>query len=92
MEEAKPVRDTVFMIDDQERLFFDLPLTANYHKDFPPDKEEFLVKINWEKTVSQSKAISEYGFFGNQNTVSRPKVDKWDFTIKRLKEIWNIRE
>ena len=42
------------------------------------------------KTVPQNEAVSEYGFFGNQNTVCRPKVEKWDFTIKRLREVWGI--
>ena len=51
---------------------------------------EHIVRIDWQKTVPQNNAVSEIGFFGNQNTVARPKVDKWDFTVKRLKEIWGI--
>jgi len=32
----------------------------------------------------------EKGFFGNQNTICQPVVDKWEFTIQRLKALWNI--
>jgi len=67
-----------------------LQLTANYNKESPTEKEEHIVRIDWQKTVPQNNAVSEIGFFGNQTTVARPKVDKWDFTVKRLKEIWGI--
>jgi hypothetical protein len=55
-----------------------------------PEQEEYVIKVNRRKTVPQSKAASEHGFFGNQNTVCRPKSDKWDFTVRRLKELWQI--
>jgi hypothetical protein len=89
-EKSAPVREAVFIINEQETPFFDLPLNANYGGKEAHDKEEHLVKVEWLKTVSKSKAVSEYGFFGNQNTVCRPKADKWEFTIKRLKELWKI--
>lgn len=89
---AKPAREAKFTLDGQERDFFDLPLIAAYHKELTPEKEEYLVRIDWLKTVSRSNAVSEYGFFGNQNTVCRPKAEKWEFTINRLKEIWRIED
>jgi Predicted nuclease of the RecB family len=89
-EEAKPAREAIFTFNGQATPFFDLELKANYHKDVPQEKEEYIVKIEWLKTIPKNKAVSEYGFFGNQNTVCRPKTDKWDFTIKRLKELWKI--
>lgn len=90
VERAKPARETLMSINDQEVPFFQLPLNANYYKEMPPEQEEYIVKVNWQKTVPQREAVSEYGFFGNQNTVCQPKVDKWDFTVRRLKEIWAI--
>lgn len=90
IEVASPAREVLFDIDGQETSFFNLLLNATYHKDVSPDKEEYIVKVNWIKTVPKSKTVFEYGFFGNQNTVCRPKTDKWIFTIKRLKELWGI--
>ena len=91
-EAVKPARETIIIVDGQETNFFDLPLSANYDRESPQDKEEYVVRIEWIKTVQQNKAVSEYGFFGNQNTVARPKSDKWEFTVKRLKEIWDIED
>lgn len=56
------------------------------------EKAEYVVKIEWDKTVSAAQAVKEPGFFGNQNTVCRPRDGKWDFTVKRLKELWNIED
>ena len=90
LETARPASETLMLVDEQKKLFFDLKLKANYHKGFSSEKEEYIVKIDWQKTVSQSMAISEYGFFGNQNIVCRPKSEKWEFTVNRLKDIWKI--
>lgn len=90
IEKAKPAKEIKFNLDSKECEFFSLPLNAKYHKDSPSEEAEYIVKVEWQKTVSQTQAISEYGFFGNQNTVCRPKVDKWDFTIERLKKKWGI--
>ena len=46
--------------------------------------------ITWIKTVPKSQAVRETGFFGNQNTVCRPQTARWQFTIDRLKALWNI--
>lgn len=32
----------------------------------------------------------ELGFFANQNSVCRPRAQKWDYSVDRLKKIWNI--
>lgn len=89
-ERSIPAHEARFEIDGNIIPFFELKLQGEYHKNLPVEKAEYIVKVDWIKTVPQSNAISEYGFFGNQHTVSRPKAEKWDFTIKRLKELWNI--
>ena len=65
---------------------------ASYHRDdvFDEDKAEYIVKIEWMKTVDIKHAVSEIGFFGNQNTVCKPVSHKWNNTIERLKNIWEI--
>lgn len=52
------------------------------------DDEElanYLVPVDWIKTVKLNKAIKEKGFFGNQNTVCKPTAKSWVHTIERLK-------
>jgi len=51
---------------------------------------EYLVRVQWIKTLPLDKAISEKGFFGNQNTVARPTTPKWNYTVQRLKERFGI--
>lgn len=53
---------------------------------------EYLVKVEWIKTVPLNQAFKELGFFGNQNTVARPRSDKWPFTVERLKKRFGIKE
>jgi hypothetical protein len=52
----------------------------------PEDGLEYYVKVDWVKTVSLDEAIKEKGFFGNQNSVAKPKVRKWEHTVNRLKQ------
>lgn len=55
-----------------------------------PENGEYIVPVQWLITVPQNKAVKETGFFGNQNSVCRPLTEKWQFTVDRLKSIWNI--
>jgi len=54
------------------------------------EKSEYLVKVNWLKTLDLNKAIKEKGFFGNQNTVCKPVTKKWQHTVDRLKKRFDI--
>ena len=54
------------------------------------EKAEFLVRVTWLKTVRRDQAIKEKGFFGNQNTVAKPKTPKWNHTVERLKRRFGI--
>jgi len=49
------------------------------------EKAEYLVRMKWDKTVPESQAIKERGFFGNQNTIAKPRADSWRHTVERLK-------
>lgn len=55
-----------------------------------PTLEERVVGVRWLKVVNSEKAIHEKGFFGNQNTVARPKSRRWDHTISRLRSRFGI--
>lgn len=55
------------------------------------EKTEYLVRVNWLKTVDFDHAIKEKGFFGNQNTVCKPVTKKWQHTVERLKKRFDIK-
>lgn len=55
-----------------------------------PQLADYLVRVKWIKTVGPKHAVHEKGFFGNQNSVARPRSPKWDHTVERLKAVWNI--
>jgi hypothetical protein len=57
-----------------------------------PEKAEYLVRVKWDKTVPESQAIKERGFFGVQHTVARPKDPRWVHTVERLKAGFGIAE
>ncbi len=88
-EEAMPASHALI----KGKEFFSLGLSGGYMKeDDNPDNEEWIVPLEWIHTVEEKQAVREYGFFGNQNTVCRPTTEKWDFTIKFLKDKWKIDE
>lgn len=64
--------------------------TKGQIKTSPDDKLEHFVKVDWIKTVPLRQAIKEKGFFGNQNTVAAPKTPKWNHTIDRLKQRFEV--
>ena len=57
---------------------------------FDEKHEEYFVAVNWIKAVDLQGAVKERGFFGNQNTVARPRSPQWGFTVDRLKSIWQV--
>lgn len=80
-------------IQDSYTMMRDLKLEGMYfYSADNPDQAEFVVPVKWEITVPVEEAIRETGFFGNQNTVCRPTSEKWNFTVKRLKELWHIQD
>ncbi|MFH0776205.1 MAG: hypothetical protein V1936_01170 [Patescibacteria group bacterium] len=86
--------DEVFFESGSKKLnIYELSPSGHYHKEYLNDEEkaEYIVKINWEKAVEIPQAVSEIGFFGNQNTVCKPTKVKWGHTIERLKSVWEIR-
>ena len=54
------------------------------------EQGEYFVKVRWLKAVELHEAVKEIGFFGNQNTVARPRAQSWNFTVERLKTVWQV--
>ena len=67
-------------------LFLDIA-HAHYCREQADNEElsEYFVPVEWIDTRPLNQAVSEVGFFGNQNTVCRPRTSKWDYTVARLK-------
>lgn len=55
-----------------------------------PSTAEYLVRVEWLHSVPLGQAVKERGFFGNQNSICKPRTLKWDFTLERLKTRWGI--
>ena len=74
-----------FMIGDQPAL--EVLKKGHYHAEFvdDPDTMEYFVPVRWIDHVPIEKAVDEFGLFGNQNTVCRPRTAKWRSTVERLR-------
>lgn len=75
-------------------LLSELPLDAQnmFPRDAELEKAAQFVGVRWLKTVPVEEAIREKGFFGNQNTVCKPRTPRWQHTVDRLKQRFGIDE
>ena len=83
-----------FKVEHQGQMtsILDAHINASYHPEYlgDEDRSEYFVRVRWLKEISLKKAVSEVGFFGNQNTVAKPTASKWRHTVDRLKEVFKI--
>lgn len=92
VESVKLAKDATFMVDGKPKSFAEIETQGSYLYSLDDlDKAEYVVRVDWMKSVAVKDAVRELGFFGNQNTVCRPVADKWNFTVERLKKIWDIK-
>lgn len=79
-----------FVIDDRPALDV---LTGDYHRAFAddPERSEYFVPVEWDRTLPIETAVQEVGMFGNQNTVCKPVTPKWRETVDRLKILFDQR-
>lgn len=61
-----------------------------FASEYGEDNADYCVRMRWLKAVPESEAVNEVGLFGNQNSVARPRAEKWKHTVNRLKSIWGI--
>lgn len=79
------------MPEDREVVFSSLKTQGHYlYASDDPANSEYVVQVDWIKTVLETQAVKEIGFFGNQNSVCRPRDQKWVYTVERLKKVWRI--
>lgn len=84
-----PARESTVQAEDGSlSLLSEVPLDAPkiLHPHENPEVANQVVGVRWIKTVPIDKAIREKGFFGNQNTVCKPRTSRWQHTIDRLKQ------
>ena len=90
-EPSQSAKSITFPEDGIQKKLSELSLQGDYlYSSEDPDSEEHIVKVKWIHTVNKQEAVNETGFFCNQNIVCRSKNNRWDFTVSRLKELWNI--
>lgn len=89
-ETAKQAKDVRFTYNGRQVGVDELPTKGGYLYSDDPETSEYIVKVDWIKAVPESQAVKEVGFFGNQNSVCKPRNKKWEFTIERLKSVWHI--
>ncbi len=91
VEKVTQAKDVIFFVNDEQKTFDQIDTEGDYLCNADDiEKAEYVVRVDWVKTVSAHDAVKEFGFFGNQNTVCRPTTEKWNFTVERLKKVWNI--
>ncbi|UQU62514.1 endonuclease NucS [Couchioplanes caeruleus] len=77
-----PFDDAVLTVDGEPRKMTELDLAAGYrHAGSAPDRHEYIVPINWIKTLDREKAIREKGLFANQHSACKLRNS---FTLKTL--------
>lgn len=91
-EPAVMAKDFTIKTETGEMPVLEVPLKASYHKQYAENEEksEYFVKVRWLKSFPIKQAVSELGFFGNQNSVCKPRSSRWLFTVDTLKKKWDI--
>ena len=92
LEPAVPI--TGFEVEGPDGSMVPITQTASHlpSLDVPEDELEYFVRVRWIQTVPLDQAVRERGFFGNQNTVARPRTSKWVHTVERLKRRFGVGE
>lgn len=83
---AQPASDFAVMVDGIYKPLSEIPEMQRYLTETSIEEQAWFVPVAWLKTVPINEAIREVGFFGNQNTVAKPKSEKWEHTISVLKK------
>jgi hypothetical protein len=88
----QPMEEIIVQKGDKEARLLEMGLRGNYeHRPSNDDDiREYAVLIDWIHTASLEEAETQVGFFGNQNSVCRPRVAKWNFTVQTLKNRWKV--
>jgi hypothetical protein len=72
-ETAVPVREFRVNVDGQDRPLLEAPLAAPRMNEYAddPEKSEYVVGVEWLKTLPRNQAVWEKDMFANQNSACR---------------------
>lgn len=86
---AVPIKDFMVLIDGNEVPILDAPLKATNMRENADDMDlsEYLVRVEWLKTVPRSQAFWQKGLFALQHTACRLTSS---FTIERLSQHFGL--
>ena len=88
--EATPIGEFKVTTEDGVEVSITEAINPAPSPDQSEEDLEHYVRVRWIQSVSLDEAVKEKGFFGNQNTVARPKSTKWQHTIERLRKRFRI--
>jgi hypothetical protein len=90
-ETAQRVEDFKVDVDGKVLPILEAPLEATQmgKKANDPEKSEYVVRVDWIKTLPRDEAIWEKGMFANQNSAAKLRNQ---FTLERLTEIFDLED
>jgi hypothetical protein len=90
-EAVVPISEFKVRVRDAEMPILDAPVKAPAMGEAAgnPDLSEYLVRVEWLKTLSLDKAIWEKGMFANQNSVCKLRNK---FTLERLAAMFHLED
>jgi hypothetical protein len=90
-ESAVPVSNFTASVDGVEKpiLEVDLKAPSMDHDADDPELSEYLVQVEWIKTLPAEKAIWEKGMYANQNSATKLRNK---FTLERLTEYFGVED
>jgi hypothetical protein len=88
-ETSQRVRDFKVEVDGKVVPILEAPLVAKQlgKGADDPEKSEYLVRVEWIKTLSREEAIREKGLFANQNSAAKLRHQ---YTLERLVEAFDL--
>jgi hypothetical protein len=87
---ATPIQEFLVTANGKTVPFLEAaPDKSGLHANSDPDKNEYMVRVEWLKTVPLDEAIWETGMFGSQHTACKMRHK---FTLQRLTERFGIEE
>lgn len=90
VEPRQPIDEFMVERDGDEVPVTDIVASKLTTVEEDPDLADYAVRLKWLHSVPYDRGIWERGFLANQNTVARPTSPKWQYTIERLRALWDI--
>ncbi len=88
-ETVQPIGNFMVPIDGRRVPILEAPLRAERMEDDREDPalREYVVRVEWIKTLTREKAVWEKGMYANQNSVTRMRSS---FTLQRVTEAFAL--